>query len=306
MGSSCPQSEQRLHAYRTRHLSDLVLEIPPFHVQVRSPFRTVHAHLGFFYPEQARSAADAFVDFEVALLPGRGLRRWWAPQSRFALDGDEPFYPLSARQAAPMFEWGLNWCVAQRPLGYLVMHAAVLADDDRAIMLPGFPGAGKSTLCAALALCAGWRLLSDELAILDPADACLVPHPRPISVKNESIDIVASFPGARLGPVYHDTRKGSVCHVAPAPAAVAQASRRAKVSWVVFPRFDAAAEPYCEEISRIEAFTLISEQSFNNERMGQLGFQALCAMLDGARCWEIRYRSTAEALALVRHIRGAA
>lgn len=285
-----------------RAVPDIVLEIPPFHVRVRSPLPAVHAHLNLFYPLQARPAAGKYVDFDVALLPGRGVRRWWRPQCRFALDGDEPFYPLSAGQAAPMFEWGMNWCVAQRPLGHLVMHAAVLAADDRAIMMPGFPGAGKSTLCAALALFDGWRLLSDELAILDPADGQLIAHPRPISIKNASIDIVGAFPGARLGPVYRDTRKGDVCHVVPPPSAMVDAQRRARVAWVVFPRFDATAEPLCEEISRVEAFTLISEQSFNNERMGQLGFQALCGLLDGARCWEIRYRSTEEALALVRRI----
>lgn len=261
-------------------------------------------HLARFYPQAVRPADDVFVDFDLSLRPGRGLRRWWAPQCRFALDGDEPFYPLAANQAAPMFEWGLNWCVAQRPLGYLVMHAAVLAQgNDDAIMLPGFPGAGKSTLCAALAHIEGWRLLSDELAILDPADQRLVPHPRPISVKNASIDIVSAFPGASLGPVYRDTRKGDVCHAAAPEPALADAHRRARVAWVVFPRFDASAAPLCEEISRIEAFAKISEQSFNNERMGRTGFQALCGLLDGARCWEIRYRSTEEALALVGQIR---
>lgn len=281
---------------------DDVIEIPPFTVRVRSPFEAVSRHVGIFYRDCRRPGASAFVDFDIELRPGAGFRRWWRPQARFELDGAEPFFPLPANQAAPLFEWGLNFCVAHRPLGYLVMHAAVLARDGRALMLPGFPGAGKSTLCASLALCEGWQLLSDELAILDPADVHLIPHPRPISVKNRSIDVVTAFPGARLGPVYHDTRKGSVSHLACPPSALREASTRARVAWVVFPRFDAAAEPYCEPISRNEAFALISEQSFNQERMGERGFEALCALLDGASCFEIGYRSTAEGLDLVRRI----
>ncbi len=282
---------------------DTLLEIPPFTVRVRSPFASVARHLAFFYGEYRRPGPDAFIDFDLCLRPGRGLRRWWKPQARFELDGDEPFYPLPADQAAPLFEWGLNFCVAHRPLGHLVMHAAVLArDDDRAIMLPGFPGAGKSTMCASLALCEGWRLLSDELAILDPADGRLWPHPRPISVKNQSIAVVSAFPGARVGPTYRDTRKGDVSHLACPPSAWQQAERRPKVAWVVFPRFDAGAAPRCEEISRAEAFALISEQSFNQERMGERGFDALCSMLDGARCFDIGYRSTAEGLDLVRQV----
>lgn len=284
---------------------DTVLDIPPFTVRVRSTFASVARHLDFFYANHRRPATGAFVDFDIALRHGRGPRRWWRPQVRFELDGAEPFFPLPADQAAPMFEWGLNYCVANRPLGHLVMHAAVLARDDRAVMLPGFPGAGKSTLCASLALCEGWRLFSDELAILDPTDGGLLPHPRPISVKNASIGIVSAFAGARLGPVYRDTRKGDVSHLAAPPRALASAAQRARVAWVLFPRFDAEAPPRCEEIGRAEAFALISEQSFNQERMGERGFDALCAMLDGARCYDIGYRSTAEGLDLVRRLCGA-
>lgn len=281
---------------------DVVIEIAPFNVRVRSPLRDVARHVAFFYGPQCRHAHDGFVDFDIRLDHGLGLRRWWRPQVRFELDGAEPFFPLPAAQAAPLFEWGLNFCVAHRPLGYLVMHAAVLARGNRAIMLPGFPGAGKSTLCASLALCRGWRLLSDELAILNPADGCLIPHPRPISVKNRSIEVVSAMPGARLGPVFRDTRKGSVSHVACPPSTHREASSPARVAWVVFPRFDAASPARCEEIGRVEAFTLIGEQSFNQERMGERGFDALCSLLDEARCFEISYRSTDEGLALVRQV----
>jgi HprK-related kinase A len=284
-------------------LTEAVLRIPPFVVRVRSPFPAVHAHLDRFYTDYPRGSPDDFVDFDIELVPGRGLRRFWKPQARFVMDGAEPFFPLPAEQAAPMFEWGLNWCVSQRALGYLVMHAAVVATrEDRALMMPGFPGAGKSTLCASLAWLAGWRLLSDELAILDPARGVLWPHPRPISVKNQSIGIVGAFPGGRLGPVYRDTRKGDISHASCPPLSASAAEVPARVSWVVFPRFEHGCAPFCEEISRVEAFALISEQSFNKERMGDTGFEALCALLTDARCFEIRYGSTDDGLALIRHI----
>jgi HprK-related kinase A len=235
-------------------------------------------------------------------LPGRGARRWWRPQVRFLLDGIESFFPLPAAQAAPMLEWGLNWCVAGRPLGHLVMHAAVLEKAGAALMMPGFPGAGKSTLCASLCLLNRWRLFSDELAILDPATNEMQPHPRPISLKNASVSIVGAFPESRLGPIYRDTRKGDISHAASPKTAIDSCMVPAPVRWVVFPRFDLGANPHCEEISRAEAFTLISEQSFNKERMGEVGFDALCAMLTGARCFQINYGSTESGLRLIEDI----
>lgn len=285
-------------------MREQLLRVEPFTIRLRSPLDSVWRHIDFFYAGYAREPASAFADFQIEILPGRAIRRFWRRQSRFVLDGIEPFLPLPIDQAAPLFEWGLNWGVAVRPLGYLVMHAAVLARPEGAVMLPGFPGAGKSTLCASLALLQGWQLLSDELAILDPASDRLLPHPRPISLKNESIRVVGQFATARLGRIYHDTRKGDVTHAAVPEASVAQAGRPARCAWVVFPRFQAGAAPSCAEISRAEAMMLISEQSFNKERMGQAGFEALCRMLSGARCYQIVYGSTADGLALIDAVCG--
>ena len=282
---------------------DTVLAIPPFVVRLRSPFADVAAHVARFYGDAAVDPRDdPFVDFDLQVERGQAHRRWWHPQARFLLDGVEPFHPLPASQAAPMFEWGLNWCIAQRAMGYLVMHAAVVARGDDALMMPGVPGAGKSTLCASLVHGEGWRLLSDELAILDTDDGLLRPHPRPISLKNQSIPLVTAMPGARLGPVHVDTRKGTISHAAPPPGARAGAHHPARVRWVLFPRFEAGAAPAAEEIGRAEAFALISEQSFNRERLGEQGFEALCTLLSGARCFEIRHGSTDDGRRLVRQL----
>jgi len=287
-------------------LIDVVFRLAPVTVRVRSPFRSVARHIERFYggrPTRSAMTRDAsFIDFDIRVVDGATCRRWFRPQVRFLLDASDPFLPLPASQAAPLFEWGLNWCLATRPLGYLVMHAAVVAHGRDALILPGFPGAGKSTLCAALTFGEGWRLLSDELAILAPETGELQPNPRPISVKNESLRIVSAFPGAALGPAYSDTRKGTVAHVAPPAASLAAAEQTARCRWVVFPRFAAGSQPTCEEITRAEAFARIAEQSFNRDRMGEAGFHAICAMLDGARCFEIAYGSTTDGLGLIRDI----
>ena len=157
---------------------DRTIFAPPFTIRVRSGFKSVDDHLEHYY--STHSAPDgSFIDFDIQVLSAAGPRRYLRPQAHFVIDGQSPFLPLPADQAAALFEWGLNWAIATRPLGYLVMHAAVLARDDEAIVMPGFPGAGKSTLCAALAWLNSWRLLSDELAILDPGDVTLQPNHAP-------------------------------------------------------------------------------------------------------------------------------
>lgn len=282
-----------------------LLRVPPVTIRVSTNLPAVTEHVELFYASQRldpESIRTSFVDFDIAVLKGTGLRRIWRPQAHFLLDGLEPFLPLPRDQSAPLLEWGLNWCMASRPLGYLTIHAAVVAKGEDALVLPGFPGAGKSTLCASLVFLDGWRLLSDELTLLDIDSGTLHPHPRPINLKNRSIDIVSGFPGARIGPRYHDTRKGTVALAAPTEESVRAAEKTAHCRWIAFPTYAPEEKSWCEELSRAEAFALIAEQSFNKDRLGATGFHALCAMLDGARCYEIGYRSTEEALSLIHDI----
>ena len=86
----------------------------------------------------------------------------------------------------------MNWCIAGHAHHYLMLHAAVLEKNGQAVILPGDPGAGKSTLTALLAL-SGWRLLSDEITLIDRDDGLIVPLARPVSLKNASIDVVRAF-----------------------------------------------------------------------------------------------------------------
>jgi hypothetical protein len=281
-------------------MNAVLLDLPPFQVRVKSDLPAWERHRQIFYPEHKVLDPSGFADFEIELLPGRGLRRW--TQSRVRVDGHEPFLPLSAAHAGALFEWGLNWAVAQRPLAYLVMHAAVLERNGRLLMLPGFPGAGKSTLCASLAFLRQWRLFSDELTLYDLSSGWVHAHPRPISLKNASIARVAAMPGVRLGPVAKGTRKGDVAHAAAPPSALAGARQPARVGWVVFPKFTAGASREVQEISRVEAFTLIAEQSFHRDRLGESGFRALCDLLDGARCFQIGYGSTEDGLAAIDEV----
>lgn len=54
------------------------------------------------------------------------------------------------------------------PVDRWMMHAAVVAQGDTALVVIGSSGRGKSTMAAA-ALAAGWDLLTDDLAIVDVA-----------------------------------------------------------------------------------------------------------------------------------------
>ena len=274
----------------------VVLQTAQFVTQLTSPIAEVARGLSLLYGDYPLADPDQFVDFPVRIAPPRGLRRWLHPQVLFYFDGHPPFKPLPREQAFPMFEWGLNWCVSSFCHQYLVIHAAVIEKQGFAAILPAPPGSGKSTLCAGL-IHRGWRLLSDELTLVDLTDGSVVPLARPVSLKNRSIEVIKKFaPETVFSPVVHDTTKGSVAHLRPPADSVARWHERARPGWVIFPRYVAGAPAQLIPHPKARAFMGLAENGFNQSFLGHEGFNGVAALIDACDCYEFSYGDLNEAV----------
>ncbi len=268
-----------------------------FNVRVQTRLDPAIAGIGLMYADFPLQDADAHIDFHIALDRPPTLRRWLRPQVRFLLDGQSPFQPMPHAQSFPMFEWGLNWCVSSHANSFLMIHAAVVERGGLAAILPAPPGSGKSTLCAALVQ-HGWRLLSDELTLVRLADGAIVPMPRPVSLKNASIDVLRRFaPGAVLTVPVTDTIKGTVAHLKPPADSVARGALACRPGWIVFPRFVAGAGVIMAPLARAYAFMQVADNAFNYSMLGARGFDALADLVDASSCYTFSYGVLDEAIA---------
>lgn len=280
----------------------LRLAIGPFQVCVRSHLPEFAATFALLYADYPLLDDDAFCDFHVGVNAPGLLRRHWRPQAVFDFDGGRPFKPLPRSQAFALFEWGLNWCIAAHALDHLIVHAAVLERGGRALVLPGQPGAGKSTLAAALAL-SGFRLLSDEMALIRLGDGRLQPVPRPVSLKEGSIDLIRGLsPSALLGPPAHDTAKGTVAHLRAPAEAVAAATLTAAPGFVVFPRWQSGARTELEPRGHARSLFELAEQSFNYDTLGPRAMHVLAPCVEASRCFDFRYSRLSEAVTLFQNL----
>lgn len=280
---------------RARLRDGLILPTGPFRNRIVSHVPDVAKGIALLYADFP-IGAEGFCDFHVRVDRVSGLRRWWRPQITFRFDGGEPFKPLRADHAFASMEWGLNWCISGHAHHYLMLHAAVVERNGRAVILPGDPGAGKSTLTAALVL-SGFRLLSDELMLIDRDDGMLVPLARPINLKNASIDIIRNFSAdAVFGDTAFDTHKGTVAHLKPPAECVARMDEKARPGFIVFPRWKAGAEPRLTPHSKADAFMHAATHSFNYDLLGGLGFDMNAALVDRCDCYDFEYSRLPDAI----------
>jgi HprK-related kinase A len=277
----------------------LGLQFGPVRVRLRTDIAALAPVLRSVYAAYPVEDPGGFFDIAGRLAPVRGARRLLRPQVSLTLDGNSPFEAFPADTHFPLLEWGVNWAIATRCNQHLLLHSGVVERGGRAVVLPALPASGKSTLTAALAN-RGYRLLSDEFGVVRLADAMLLPMPRAVALKNESIGIIRAFaPEAVLGPEFPKTRKGTVAHLAPNAASVAARQVPAAPGLVVFPAYTPGIGAEVERFPKARAFAKLSVNSFNYELLGPTGFDAVGALISRSACYQLRFGNLDAAIAEV-------
>ncbi len=243
-------------------------------------------------------AGDGIADYSVRLEPDRWWRRRLRPS--IAIRGDYMLpdaLPLPLAQGLLAAEMGMNLQLALGERRFLLLHAASVERDGRALILTGESGSGKSTLSALLGA-TGWRFMGDEFVLIDPDCGSIHPFPRPVSLKNASISVLeAMHTRDRFGPLLCGTPKGDIRHLRPDESALASMSRTATPHLIVFPRFgfDAAVR----DVPPGEAFVRLTQASTNYTAMGERGFVALSRLVTTTAAKAIDYPDTQTALDLI-------
>ena len=287
-----------------RHLKKkgIYLKTGDFISHIESPIESVAEGISALYRDYPVSLHTDFADFHLTLSPPSNLRRFIRPQVMFYVDRFTPFKPLGIDQAFPFFEWGLNWCVTTHTNTHLIFHAAVVEKHGFALIMPGDPGSGKSTLCAAL-INNGWRLLSDELTMVSLSDRSITPLPRPVSLKNESIDVIKAYcPNAFISRVAHDTLKGTVAHMRASTEDVERVADTAQPAWVVFPKYKIDAPLQFSSLSKGEGAIRLINNAFNYSILNETGFNAVTRLAHWCDFYSFEYSLLDQAIDHFNHL----
>lgn len=300
-------ADLRLGALSQRLSRDgISMRVGPAVVRLRTAISHVVNGVHRLYGDYTLEDNDVFADFHVNMARPASFRRWFRPQVVFSFDGRCPFKPLPLAQGFAMFEWGLNWCIASHSHQFLIIHAAVVEKGGFGAILAAPPGSGKSTLCAGL-VNRGWRLLSDEMALVSIVTGRLVPVPRPISMKNQSIDVLRAFaPEAEFGNTIMDTAKGTVSHMKPPRDSVMRATESVVPAWVIFPKYVPGSETTLSPYAKARALMELGENAFNYSTLGSTGFDSLSGLVDACDCFDFEYSRLEEAVSLFDGLRAPA
>lgn len=271
----------------------------PFNIRIQTRLPLLAGQLHQLYALHTLVEEDEIAEFHVQILSRRSIRRPFSRLIQFQVDGRFPFSPVPAEQGLAALEWGINLVIALRVNHLLLFHSAGVERNGHLLLLPAWPGSGKTTLCTAL-IHRGYRLFSDEFGLMDPHSGEFFPLPRLMPLKNQSIKVIRDhFPEAVLGPEIPGTLKGTVAHVRPPQESIERADETAKPRWIVFPQWVADAAVRLEPLPRSEAFLLLASNAFNYELLGEAAFNAVAELVRGCECRKLVYSDFDNALAVL-------
>lgn len=188
---------------RRFRLAAMDFSIACFDARCAALVHSIFSHLEI--PASERAAARGSREFQVASEEPDLILRADGAELRRSRTSDEIIERLVAEVMQSAYD-SVDWLVS--------IHAAALASDTRAILLPGRSGSGKSTLAAGLLARGRLRLLSDDIALLDRESLRVWPMPGPVVLKQGSWNLVDPMPG----PAAASYRRGGqpVRYLAPA------------------------------------------------------------------------------------------
>jgi len=201
---------------------------------------------------------------------------------------EEEFIVRSRSRILPHVEATINLLIARYLPDYLQIHASAVCRDGAAVVFPGKPGAGKTTLAAAL-FARDWSYCTDEFALIEPRTRLLFPYPKALSIKDGSLAILAAM-GLPIDEqrTYTTDKKGSIRCLDPLSVRPDAVADECPVRMIVFPEYAPGGVPTVEPISRAQAAFEMTRCCFNFLKFRARAVQLLADVVRPVQCYRLR------------------
>lgn len=188
--------------------------------------------------------------------------------------------------------------IAARP-DLLSIHAAAVAIQNAAALLPGSSGSGKTTLCARL-LQRGAAYLSDDSIALD-SHGLVLGYPKALGFK---VGTWRQFLDAGLDDLDHGSNWQPVWQIPPSRLGAASLAS-ADPTAIVVPRFEEGASLRVGPMSRVASATAVFEQLQNLMSHGvPAALELIGALVSRCSCHSVVYGDARDAAPAVLDLIG--
>lgn len=166
----------------------------------------------------------------------------------------------------------------------VALHAGAVAWGDKAILLAGESGAGKSSLTSWFSA-RGFDYLTDEVVLLTDDTAKLLGFPRALVLKPGAAERVAEFPNFR-----NEITLAAGEHTLMRPqSATRSPTEKSQCGLIIFPEFKRGSDLKIHSLSSAETLARLVGCNLNARNLPDGGFRAIAQLARKAPAIGLRY-----------------
>jgi hypothetical protein len=183
---------------------------------------------------------------------------------------------------------------------YFLFHAAVIGNNSKAVLFPAHVGSGKTTLAAMLAK-QGLQFFSDELAVIDVETLQVRPFTMPMSIKPDSLAVLApDYPELDTLADHFRPDGRVVRYLQPSTECLPTADATAVVSALVFPRYKKGAGNKFISLSKEETLQRLVQTCSSDRSLRPQDIKAMLTIVEQSQCLALHYEDTDEAASMFK------
>lgn len=227
-------------------------------------------------------------------------------RAAIGVDGVQFESPVKIKGLAPQVKAALLVSAINRHEYAAYLHAAVLRTGESLLLMPGAPGAGKTSLSLALTR-HGYVFHSDENALLDENSLHVRGAPMAACVKEGSWAVVEPmYPGLSDMRTHVRIDDKIVRYISDQiRMGVPEMDQAFTVRWMIFPKFQAGAKTTLEPVGRPEALRrLLSECIAWRMKLTGENVDRMIDWIENIECYELVFSSFEDALPLIDRVCG--
>lgn len=249
-------------------------------VSIRVDDPELYIEIGNLFPCKLSSNPNSLADlsYSVESLLKKGST---GGKTYSVYAGGRKVFGSDNRDHIPVYlEWAVTCSMLEKPLNhYYQIHSGGVVKDGRAMIFVGRSGMGKTTLSLAL-LIKGFKILGDDVNLINPDSMTVVPYPRNFIIKEGTENLLPGIAGFKNGTRdYFMEERGKIWYLDPSLAGDRWETQGVRLGKVFILERTNSKKTSIAPMGKVDSVMAFMKNVLNISRFGENGIRFLVDLL---------------------------